>query len=198
MSTPCSPRYRKARLQGSLYTGWCNAPRFPSHSWKACKEELPHTGHRVCGGPRRKMCGGHVDELGELLVNKLEKVCREAQDLGYEFHYNWLIVLIIFVAWKMPKGTTFPNIEPSESLAARFSTLCYTNDMTKQWQSNVVFHAYYQQLKVSIESFPCKTPRTLHKYRAIENFHADPHFIYITMHIYENKEEFTVILQANR
>jgi hypothetical protein len=61
--------------------------------------------------------------------------------------------------------------------------------MTKQWQSNVVFHAYYQQLKVSIESFPCMTPCTLHQYRPIEKFHADPHFIYITVRRDENQEE---------
>jgi hypothetical protein len=65
------------------------------------------------------------------LVNELEKDFREAQDLGYEFHYNWLIILITFVAWKMPEGATFPEIEPLESLATRFSTLWYTNDMTK-------------------------------------------------------------------
>jgi hypothetical protein len=52
------------------------------------------------------------------LVNELEKDCCEAQDLGYEFHYNCLIILIPFVAWKMPEGATFPEIEPMESLAA--------------------------------------------------------------------------------
>jgi hypothetical protein len=52
-----------------------------------------------------------------------------------------------------------------------------------------VFHAYYQKLKVSIESFSRMTPRTLHQYRLIEKFHVDPHFIYITSRIDENKEE---------
>jgi hypothetical protein len=54
------------RLQGSLYPGWCSVPHFPTHSWQARKKEPPHTGHRVRGGPRRKMCGGHANELGEL------------------------------------------------------------------------------------------------------------------------------------
>jgi hypothetical protein len=63
--------------------------------------------------------------------------------LGYEFHYNWLIILIAFVAWQMPEEATFPEIEPSEPLATCFSTLWYNNDMTKQWQSNAMFHAYY-------------------------------------------------------
>jgi hypothetical protein len=77
------------------------------------------------------------------LINELEKYCREARDLGYEFHFISVIILIAFVSCKMPEGANFPKIEPSESLAARFSTLWYTNDMTKQWQSNAMFHAYY-------------------------------------------------------
>jgi hypothetical protein len=123
------------------------------------------------------------------LVNELEKDCREAQDLGYEFHYSWLIILITFVTWKMPEGATFPEIEPSEPLATRFSTLWYTNDMMKQWQSNVVFHAYYQQLKVAIESFPCMTPCTLHQYRPIEKFHALILISSTSPHRDENQEE---------
>jgi hypothetical protein len=67
------------------------------------------------------------------LLNELEKDCREAQDLGYEFHYNWLIILIAFVAWRMPKGVTFQEIKSSAPLVTLFSTLWYTNDMMKQW-----------------------------------------------------------------
>jgi hypothetical protein len=77
------------------------------------------------------------------LVNELEKDCCEAQDLGYEFYYSWLIILIEFVAWKMPEGASFPNIEPTEPLTVHFSTLWYTNGMTKKWKSNAVFHGYY-------------------------------------------------------
>jgi hypothetical protein len=65
------------------------------------------------------------------LINEMEKDCLKAQDLGYEFHYRWLIILIAFIAQKIPEGATFLEIEPSEPLAAQFSTLWYTNDMTK-------------------------------------------------------------------
>jgi len=123
------------------------------------------------------------------LINELEKYCHEAQDLGYDFHFSWLIVLIAFVAWKIPKGSTFLEIEPSEPLAARFSTFWYNNDMMKKWKSNAVFHGYYQQLKVSIESFLRMTPRTLHQYTPIAKFHEDSNFIYITVCRDYNKEE---------
>jgi hypothetical protein len=43
------------------------------------------------------------------LINELEKDCREAQDQGYEFHFSWLLVLITFVAWKMPEGASLPR-----------------------------------------------------------------------------------------
>jgi hypothetical protein len=109
------------------------------------------------------MFGGNVDELGIYLINELEKDYRETQDFRYEFHFSWLIILIAFVTWKMPERLTFPEIEPLETLVARFSTWWYTNDMTKQWQSNYVFHAYYHQLKVSIESFLHMISHTLHQ-----------------------------------
>jgi hypothetical protein len=52
-----------------------------------------------------------------------------------------------------------------------------------------VFHAYYQQLKHAIEAFPCMTPNTLHQYRLLVKFCIDRHFIYITAHRDERKEE---------
>jgi hypothetical protein len=92
------------------------------------------------------------------LVNQLEKDFREAQDQGYEFHFSWLLILIAFITWEMPEGATFPEIESSEPLATKFTTLWYSSDMEKQWQSNAVFHTYYLQLKRAIESFPRMTP----------------------------------------
>jgi hypothetical protein len=123
------------------------------------------------------------------LVNQLEQDCREAQDQGYEFHFSWLLILITFIAWEMLEGVTFPEIEPSEPLAVKFTTLWYSSDMAKQWQSNVVFHTYYLQLKRAIESFPRMTSNTLHRFRPFVKFCADRHFIYITARADEHKEE---------
>jgi hypothetical protein len=97
----------------------------------------------------------------------------------------------------MLKGETFPEVEPSEPLAARFSTLWYTNDMVKQWQLNVVFHTYYLQLKCAIESFPHMTPNTLHRYGPLAKFHVDRHFIYITARGDESNEELQSYYKLN-
>jgi hypothetical protein len=65
------------------------------------------------------------------LVNQLDMDCCEAQDQGYEFHFSWLLILIAFTAWEMPKGATFLDIEPFELLAAKFTMLWYSSDMGK-------------------------------------------------------------------
>jgi hypothetical protein len=123
------------------------------------------------------------------LVNQLELDCREAQDQGYEFHFSWLLILIAFIAWEMPEGATFPDIEPFEPLAVKFSTLWYSSDMNKQWQSNVVFHTYYNQLKTTIQSEPRIMPNTLHRFRPLMKFSVDRHFIYITARADEHKQQ---------
>jgi hypothetical protein len=67
------------------------------------------------------------------LMNQLELDYREARDQGYEFHFRWILILIYFITWDMPEGVTFPDIEPFEQLATKFTTLWYLRDMNKQW-----------------------------------------------------------------
>jgi hypothetical protein len=122
-------------------------------------DEIPHSEkvlkrHQNCDDPCIMAWDHYSMNWASYLINEMEKDCREAQDEDYEFHFNWLLILIAFVAWEMPEGVTFLKVEPSKPLAVNFTTLWYTSDMAKQWKSNVVFHAYYLQLKCAIESFP--------------------------------------------
>jgi hypothetical protein len=71
------------------------------------------------------------------------------------------LILIAFVAWEMSEGVTFPDIEPFEPLAVKFTTLWYSSDMNKPWHSKVVFHTYYLQLKRAIKAEPLMTLNTL-------------------------------------
>jgi hypothetical protein len=102
---------------------------------------------------------------------------------------SWLLILITFIAWDMLEGATFPEIESSKPLAAKFTMLWYSNDLAKKWYLNTVFHTYYLQLKRDIESFPRMTSNPLHRFRALAKFHVDRHFIYITVRTNKNKEE---------
>jgi len=123
------------------------------------------------------------------LMNQLELDRRESQDKGYEFHFSWLLILVAFIIWDMPKGATFLDIEPFEPLDMKFSTLWYSSDMSKQWQSNVLFHTYYNQLKTTIQFEPRITPNTLHRFQHLMKFSADHHFIYIIAHANEHKHQ---------
>jgi hypothetical protein len=111
------------------------------------------------------------------MVNQLDIDCRESQDQGHEFHSTYLLILISFFAWELPEGATFMDLDPFEPLATKFSTLWYSNKMSNQWKSNVIFHAYYNQLKASIRSEPRIMPNTLHRFRPLIKFNADCHFI---------------------
>jgi hypothetical protein len=95
----------------------------------------------------------------------------------------------MFTTWEMPEGATFPDIESFEPLAAKFTTLWYSSDMGKQWQSNAVFHTYYLQLKRAIEVVPRMTPNTLHRFRPLMKFHAQIDILLISLHADESKEE---------
>jgi hypothetical protein len=65
------------------------------------------------------------------LVNQLELDFCEAQDQGYEFHFSWLLILIVFTTWEMLEGTTFLDSEPFEPLTVKFTTIWYSSDMGK-------------------------------------------------------------------
>jgi hypothetical protein len=86
-------------------------------------------------------------------------------------------------------GATFPDLDPFDPLATKFSTLWYSNDMREQWQSNVVFHTYYNQLKAAIRSEPRITPNTLQRFQPLIKFNADHHFIYLTPCVDEHQEQ---------
>jgi hypothetical protein len=65
------------------------------------------------------------------LVNQLYQDYRKAQDQGYDFHFSWLLILIVFISWEMLEGVTFPELEPSETLATKLTSLWYSSDMGK-------------------------------------------------------------------
>jgi hypothetical protein len=128
----------------------------------------------------RKCVEGLHMNWAKYLVNQLELDCREPHDQGYEFHFSWLLILITFITWEMPEGATFLDVELFEPMTTKFSTLWYSSDMNKQWQSNAVSHTHYNQVKIAIQATPRITPNTLHRFRPLMKFSVDHHFIYIT------------------
>jgi hypothetical protein len=63
------------------------------------------------------------------LLNQLELDCLKAHDQGYNFHFSWLLILIVFISLEMLEGVTFPDIELFDPLATKFTMLWYSSDM---------------------------------------------------------------------
>jgi len=60
---------------------------------------------------------------GEFLGN-----CHEAQELSKTFHYAWLLLLIVLVAWEVPKDSQFPSLTPDLLEAVKYTSLWATKD----------------------------------------------------------------------
>jgi hypothetical protein len=89
----------------------------------------------------------------------------------------------------MPEGVTLFEIERFEPLVMKFTTIWYSSDMGKQWQSNTVFHTYYLELRSAIESFPCMTSNTMDRFKPLMKFRIDRNFFYINARTDERREE---------
>lgn len=54
--------------------------------------------------------------------------CREAQDETKPFHYTWLLLSIVLVAWEQPRDSQFPPLEEGLSEVVEFALLWATKD----------------------------------------------------------------------
>jgi hypothetical protein len=72
---------------------------------KFCREEVP-TGVVVVAS---QCVEGTTVSWAPYLLNLFLDDCKDAQDLGIEFHYSWLITLIAFMGWKEPRYVPDPN-----------------------------------------------------------------------------------------
>lgn len=54
--------------------------------------------------------------------------CHDPQDEFKEFHYTWLLLLIVLVASRIPEDSQFPPYVPDLSEAGKFASLWETKD----------------------------------------------------------------------
>jgi hypothetical protein len=57
--------------------------------------------------------------------------CRDTQDNGTEFHYSWLVILIVLVGWKEPKFSLFLD-RMGKCYVARYESLRQAKDNKMQ------------------------------------------------------------------
>jgi hypothetical protein len=62
------------------------------------------------------------------LLNQFLIDCTEAQDKGMEFHYSWLLILIVFTVWNEPEDAQFLGLRGKSCLVAKYHNFWYTKN----------------------------------------------------------------------
>jgi hypothetical protein len=85
--------------------------------------------------------------LNQFLINY-----SEAQDRGMEFHYPWLVIMIVFTAWEEPEDAQFLGLRSTPCLAAKYQNLWYTSNKRRQIDTNVEFFLYGERIQHCIRN----------------------------------------------
>jgi hypothetical protein len=88
------------------------------------------------------------------LLNQFLIYYREDQDKGMEFHYSWLLILIILVSWRDPYDTQFMGVVKKPCLAVKYVNKWHTADKERQLDNNIVFYVYKEVIQMSIQNTP--------------------------------------------
>lgn len=69
---------------------------------------------------------------GEFLAN-----CCEAQGLNKTFHYMWLLLSIVLVAWELLEDSQFPSVAPDLPNGVKYASLWATKDAHRVKDSRI-------------------------------------------------------------
>jgi hypothetical protein len=112
------------------------------------------------------------------LLNLFLDDCKDAQDLGTEFHYSWLITLIAFMGWKEPRYVVFCT-RPKPNQGARYLLLRARPESRRKKVNGAIFEGYLRDLQESISKMWRITPEAVARYGNIANFQATRHTMWI-------------------
>jgi hypothetical protein len=75
--------------------------------------------------------------------------CKDAQDLGTEFHYSWFLTLIAFnVGWREPEYVVFCN--RPQPTGARYLSLRFGPQARNKRENGIIFEAYLRDIQEAI------------------------------------------------
>jgi hypothetical protein len=83
------------------------------------------------------------------LLNIFIDDCKDVQDLGTEFHYSWLFILIVVIRWKEPKYSFFAT-RPTPCHGARYLSPGAASDSKNRKTNATVFEGYLNDIQNSI------------------------------------------------
>jgi hypothetical protein len=76
---------------------------------------------------------------------------KDAQDLGTEFHYTWLIMLIAFMGCREPRYVTLVT-RPKPNQGERYLFLKSTSDARNKRMNRSIFEGYLHNLQEAIRN----------------------------------------------
>jgi hypothetical protein len=94
------------------------------------------------------------------LLNSFLDDCKDAQDLGTDFHYSWLITLIAFMGWKEPRYVVFCS-RPKPNQGARYLFLRSRPESRNKKANGSIFEGYLYDLQESISKMWRITPKAV-------------------------------------
>jgi hypothetical protein len=112
------------------------------------------------------------------LLNLFLDDYKYAQDLGTNFHYVWLIILISLVGWGEPKyNGFFPR--PRKCHTTKYTTLWHTSDEKQSKANSSIFSMYYDEMWEKIANTWRIPPKVVKEHQSIANFQASRHNTWI-------------------
>jgi len=111
---------------------------------------------------------------GEFLEN-----CRKAQEKSKTFHYMWLLLSIVLVAWELPEESQFPSVMPDLPEAVKYASMWATKDTKRVWDNKIFWNLMEMNIKMAINYKLRILPTVYANLQSYAEFKADFHQISI-------------------
>jgi hypothetical protein len=103
--------------------------------------------------------------LNQFLLNYTE-----AHDRGMEFHYPWMLILILFTAWEDLEDVQFLGLRGKPCLAAKYQKLWYTSNKIRHIDTNFDFFLYDKRIWHCIRNTPRISQQVVDAYTLVVSF----------------------------
>jgi hypothetical protein len=104
--------------------------------------------------------------------------CQDAQDLGTEFHYSWLLILIALVGWRHPKYNIFCQ-RIGKCHTTQYATLWHTSVTRERKANSSIFVTYFEEIQEKVVETWRIPPEVVEEHKDIENFQVSRHNVWI-------------------
>lgn len=104
---------------------------------------------------------------------------REAQEFSKTFHYAWILLSIVLVAWELLEEIQFPSVVPNLPKAAKYAFLWVTKDAQCIKDSTIFWILMEMKICMAINHKPQLSPTMFDKLQKYMEFKAEFHRVSI-------------------